>query len=134
MVVISLEQLYGGHAKRAALACLTEEGLMARWVIVVDEDIDHFNISEVLWALGTRCDPASAVDIVRDWWGNHLDASLEPSRRKQQDLTHSVGIILACKPYHWKGEFPPSIKLSADQVAKVKERWSWLFSGSTAIH
>jgi UbiD family decarboxylase len=128
MVVISLEQLYGGHAKRAALTCLAEEGLMARWVIVVDEDIDPFNITEVLWALGTRCDPDSAVDTVRGWWGNHLDASLEPARRKQQDLTHSVGIILACKPYHWKGEFPPSIKLSAEQVARTKAKWSWVFS------
>jgi UbiD family decarboxylase len=129
VVVISLEQLYGGHAKRAALTCLAEEAYMARWVIVVDEDIDPFNVSEVLWALGTRCDPSSSVDFIRGWWGSHLDSALGPERRRQQDLTHSIGIIMACKPYHWKGEFPPSIKLGAGQVAKVKEKWPWLFGG-----
>jgi 4-hydroxy-3-polyprenylbenzoate decarboxylase len=127
IVVISLEQLYGGHAKRAAVTCLAEEAYMARWVIVVDEDIDPFNVSEVLWALGTRCDPASSLDILHGWWGSHLDAALEPERRRQQDLTHSVGIIMACKPYHWKGEFPPSLKLSSEEVERVKTKWSWLF-------
>ena len=28
-----------------------------RWTIVVDEDIDPSNLSEVVWAMGTRCDP-----------------------------------------------------------------------------
>ncbi|MBM2832322.1 MAG: UbiD family decarboxylase [Dehalococcoidia bacterium] len=127
VVIISLEQLYGGHAKRAALTCLAEEAYMGRWVIVVDEDIDPFNVSEVLWALGTRCDPAGSLDFVRGWWGSHLDAALEPVKRSHGDLTHSVGVILACKPFHWKGEFPPSIKLSPTQVALVKQKWSWLF-------
>ncbi len=133
IVVISLEQSYGGHAKRAAVTCLAEEAYMARWVIVVDEDIDPFNISEVLWALGTRCDPASSVDFLHGWWGSHLDAALEPARRRQNDLTHSIGIIMACKPYHWKEEFPPSLKLSSEEVEKVKAKWPWIFKQGDGV-
>ncbi|MDP2743618.1 MAG: UbiD family decarboxylase [Dehalococcoidia bacterium] len=129
LVVVSLNQMYGGHAKQVALACAAHpnQAYMARWIIVVDEDIDPFNITEVLWALGTRCDPASAVDIVHNWWGSVLDPALSPEKRKQKDLTHSLGIILACKPYHWKAEFPPSIKLSEEKIAEVKKKWPSVF-------
>lgn len=83
MVVASIEQLYTGHAKRVAMA-LMATGLvssMVRFVIIVDDDIDPSNISEVLWAVATRCDPVEHIDIIRDYWGQRLDPILSPEKR-----------------------------------------------------
>jgi len=35
-----------------------------RWVVVVDEDIDPSNIDEVLWAMATRCNPATDIEFI----------------------------------------------------------------------
>ncbi|MBI2987034.1 MAG: UbiD family decarboxylase [Deltaproteobacteria bacterium] len=129
IIVISLEQKYGGHAKQAALlaAGLANTAYMWRWIIVVDEDIDPSNIAEVLWALATRGDPES-VDVIRGCWGTSLDPQLPPEKRARGDLTHSGGIIMACKPYHWMKEFPPSIKPGQELAEKTKAKWSKFFS------
>ncbi|MBI4331022.1 MAG: UbiD family decarboxylase [Chloroflexi bacterium] len=128
MVVISVEQKYGGHAKRVALAAAgsSAAAYMWRWIIVVDEDVDPSNISEVLWALGTRADPED-VDIVRGCWGTSLDPLLPPEKRQRGDLTHSGGIIMACKPYHWIKDFPRSIKPSAEVMERTEAKWAPLF-------
>ncbi len=128
-IVISLKQMYSGHAKQAAVTVASSRHVASfcRWVIVVDDDIDPFNISEVLWALGTRCDPATSIDIVRGWRSNALDPCLPPEKRRQQDLTRSLAIVQACKPYYWIEQFPPSIKLDPQVVERVKQKWAWLF-------
>ena len=97
IVVISLQQLYGGHAKQAAMVAA---GVLAmayalKYVIVVDDDIDPSNISEVLWALGTRSEPEE-IETIKGWWGNWSNPLLTPEQRKLDDRTRSLGIILAC--------------------------------------
>ena len=34
-----------------------------RFVIVVDDDIDVSNLEQLIWAMCTRCDPATATDL-----------------------------------------------------------------------
>lgn len=128
IVVISLQQLYGGHAKQAALAAAGSlvTAYALRYVIVVDEDIDPSNISEVLWALGTRSEPEE-IDIIRGCWGSYANPRLTPEQRKVDDREHSTGLILACKPYKWMNDFPPSVKTSHGLAKKVKEKWPDLF-------
>jgi 4-hydroxy-3-polyprenylbenzoate decarboxylase len=129
MVVISLQQLYGGHAKQAALvaAGALVTGYALRYVIVVDEDIDPSNMSEVLWAIGTRSEPEE-IEALKGCWGSYANPRLTLEQRKIDDREHSVGIILACKPYKWIKDFPPSVKTSPDLAKKVKEKWPELFS------
>ncbi|MFC1869993.1 UbiD family decarboxylase [Chloroflexota bacterium] len=128
MVVISLQQLYGGHAKQAAMVVAGSHagGYACTYTIVVDEDIDPSNISDVLWALGTRSEPAE-IEVLKGCWGRNADPRLTPEQRKMDDRTHSTGIILACKPYKWIKDFPPSIKTSPELAKKVREKWSHLF-------
>jgi 4-hydroxy-3-polyprenylbenzoate decarboxylase len=69
LTVISIKQKYGGHAKRAAMALLgSTYGYHRRFVIIVDDDIDPSNIDDVLWALSTRCDPATAINVITEAW------------------------------------------------------------------
>jgi UbiD family decarboxylase len=37
-----------------------------KYIIVVDEDIDPSNLSEVVWAMATRSRSAQSIDILRE--------------------------------------------------------------------
>ena len=130
MAVVSIKQMYGGHAKHTALAAASCNAIayMLRYVIVVDDDVDPTNISDVLWALGTRCDPEDSIDIVRGWWSSPgPDVLLSPEKRKRRQYEHSLAVITACKPFYWIKDFPPSSKVSPEMERKIKEKWSRLF-------
>ncbi|MBI4329946.1 MAG: UbiD family decarboxylase [Chloroflexi bacterium] len=125
MVVVSLEQKYPGHAKQAAMVVAGSHAgaYMLKYVIIVDPDIDPSNVNEVLWAIGSRTDPAISIDILRGCWGSQIDPFLTPQQRAIRDYTHSVAIIQACKPYHFINDFPPTIRTSPELLKKVKEKW-----------
>jgi len=129
MVVISLKQEFDGHAKRAALLAVgsSATAFCIRFVIVVDEDIDIFNNSELLWALGTRCDPQNAIDIIRGTFGLPGVAWESPEMRRLGTSAQSAAILLACKPYHWIKEFPPSIMSSPERLEKARQKWAHLW-------
>ena len=129
MIVVSIEQKYGGHAKHTAMAvasCYTTSQIN-RFIIIVDDDIDPSNMSQVLWALGTRCDPETSIDIIRQCYGTPLDTMLSPEKRSRRDFTHSKAIIVACKPYYWMKEFPTPVASGRELSEKVKEKWRHLF-------
>ncbi len=128
-MVISLKQEYPGHAKQAAIVALGTQ-MLARYVkylVIVDEDIDPSNVSQVLWAMGTRRDPAEAIEIVNEQVSAMLDPVISPEKRRRGDSTASVAVILACKPYHWKDEFPTAITVSDELTAEIKKKWKDLF-------
>ncbi len=132
MTVVSLRQQYPGHAKQAALVAagaLRGAANLGRIIVIVDEDIDPSNISDVLWALGTRWDPQTATDIIGNCWGISSDPRLEPEKRAKGDFSHSKALILACKPYNWIGQFPASIKSPAEVLEKVREKWGDVLFG-----
>ena len=60
VVVVSTRNRYGGFAKAVGMRVLTTtHGLgYAKIVIVVDEDVDPFNLTQVMWALSTKVNPA----------------------------------------------------------------------------
>jgi len=121
--VISIKQMYGGHAKQAALAALPLLLYMQKLIIVVDDDVDPSNLRQVLFSLRTRTEP-SEWDIIKGYWGSRLNPVLSPEKRAVGDFTHSTAIILACKPYHWIDRFPPSLALDPEIREKVKAKWS----------
>lgn len=129
MTVVSIEQRYGGHAKQVATAALStsESAYHGRFVIVVDDDIDPTNEGDVIWAMSTRCDPATSIDILRDCWSTPLDPLLTPEKRKARDFTSSRAIINACRPYHWRAQFPKVNRVSEALRTKTLEKWKGLF-------
>ncbi|MFB6129446.1 MAG: UbiD family decarboxylase [Salinigranum sp.] len=123
---VSIKQDYAGHAKQAAAAAMGAYAnvTMNNAVIVVDEDIDPANTDEVLFALTSRCDPAQDIDIVRGVPSMELDARISPERKEAGDLTTSSMLIDACKPYHWREEYPLTNRLEEDHRAEVVEKWN----------
>ena len=109
-----------------ALGCAATT-LCLRFVIVVDEDIDIFDMSQLIWALGTRCEPQDSIDIVRGCRGGRTIPMRSPEQSRLGIITQSVGIILACKPYHWIKQFPPAVTSSPELRQKTREKWKELF-------
>jgi UbiD family decarboxylase len=61
VVIVSTEKRYGGFAKAVGTRVLSlPHGLgYAATVILVDEDVDPFNLPQVMWALSTKMNPAT---------------------------------------------------------------------------
>jgi len=124
LTVVSLRQRYAGHAKQALItAAGFRQGDMKTYYLTVDDDIDPTNLDEVLWAMCTRVDPATAIDIIRDAWTADLDPRISPDKRKAGDLTVGRMLINACRPYSWRDQFPKTNAFAASERQKVQEKW-----------
>lgn len=84
--VISIEKQTDGDAKNAILAAFGAHGSL-KHAVVVDTDIDVYNMSEVEWALATRFQGDEDLVIIKHARGSTLD----PSGDQEQGLTTKVG-------------------------------------------
>jgi len=129
ILVVSIKQRYPGHAKQAAvIASQCHAGAyLGRYVIVVDDDIDPSVTDDVLWAMATRSDPATDIDIIRRCWSGPLDPIIHPSNKG----LNSRAIIDACRPFEWMKDFPPVAESSRDVLQATSKKWGKiLFSGN----
>jgi len=129
ITVISIEQKYAGHAKQVAMASMAgpEGANLGRFTIIVDDDIDPTNDEEVLWAMATRCDPATAIEIISGCWSTPLDPLITPEKKAMGDFSNSRAIIMAVRPFHWRKEFPRVIRASDSLREETFNKWKLLF-------
>jgi UbiD family decarboxylase len=131
-VVVSITQQYAGHAMQAAgISALCQAGgLMNRYTIVVDDDIDPSDNDQVVWALSTRSDPATDIDVLRHCWSNPLDPMISTAAKENRQLWNSRAIINACRPWDRlkAGDFPPVAEATPELLKKTREKWHWLFT------
>ena len=125
---ISIKQRYPGHATQAGhVAAMCHVGAYAgKYVIVVDEDIDVSNLEELIWAMITRSDPATSIDIIHNAWSTPLDPRIPPEEKAKGNLTNSRAIIDACRPFHWKDEFPPVNAPPPEVMREAHAKWGYL--------
>ena len=45
------------------------------------------------------------------------------------DITHSVAVIDACRPFHWLDQFPMANAPSAEVLRKAEEKFGYLMDG-----
>ncbi|HLY66543.1 MAG TPA: UbiD family decarboxylase [Chloroflexota bacterium] len=129
MVVVSIKQRYPGHARQAGLiasqcaAAIT----LARYVIVVDEDIDPSNRDDVLWAICTRSDPERSIEILHRCFSSALD----PITTGPGPYHHSRAVIDACKPFERLNSFPHVVSLDRAEYEDIRQKWGSYFEGWT---
>jgi vanillate/4-hydroxybenzoate decarboxylase subunit C len=80
VIIVSTHVRYGGFAKSVGMGVLTTpHGLgYAKFVIIVDADVDPFNLNQVMWALSVRANPAGDVVTIPHLAENLLDPAGEP--------------------------------------------------------
>ncbi len=122
LAIISMTQMYPGHADQVLTAAIsTEMGAYGlKTVIVVDEDIDPWDIPRVMYALSFRFQP-NRSQVIKRGRSTPLDPSLPIDSRW---ITGRL-LMDATIPYDWDDK-PIQIQLDPDIVEKVKGRWSEL--------
>lgn len=100
VIVIQVTPHYEGQVKNLLLAALSSSYLHPKVVIAVDEDVDIHRPEEVLWAVGTRCNPATDILLIEGTRNHPLDTSLpliSPPGARWQRVGGKIGID-ACRP------------------------------------
>jgi 4-hydroxy-3-polyprenylbenzoate decarboxylase len=126
--VVSIKQRYPGHSRQTlhvASQCHAA-AYAGRFTIVVDEDVDPSNLEEVIWAMCTRTDPETSIDIVKRAWSTPLDPRIPPERRAAKDFTNSRALIDATRPWEWKDQYAPLNVPSREYRKAALERWGYL--------
>lgn len=111
--LIQMRKRREGDAQRAAMALLSSL-LQVKHVFIFDEDVDIFNPAEVLWALASRVQAASDVEILRNLRSSGLDPSID-----EGDISDGM-IVDATKPIH--RPFAERVKLPPEIVAATRHR------------
>ncbi len=131
LVGVAIKQRYGGHARQAGhIAAMCHVGAYAgKYVIVVDDDIDVSNLEELMWAMVTRSDPATSIDIIKEAWSTPLDPRIPPEQRELKNFTNSRAVIDACRPFHWRDKFAMVNMPSAEDAKLAQEKFGYLLRG-----
>jgi 4-hydroxy-3-polyprenylbenzoate decarboxylase len=96
--------------------------MYTKFVIVVDEDIDARNWTDVVWALSTRVDPARDTVIVDNTPIDYLDFASPVA-----GLGSKIGIDATTK---WPGETSRSwgrpIEMTPEVITRIDTLWTEL--------
>lgn len=85
--IISIEKQLDGDGKNALLAAFSAHPSL-KHAVVVDSDIDVFNISDVEWAIATRFQAGEDLLVIENVRGSTLDSSAN----QETGLTTKMGI------------------------------------------
>ncbi|MGH3758321.1 UbiD family decarboxylase [Actinophytocola sp.] len=131
LVAVSIKQRYPGHATQVGhVAAMCQGGAyMGRIVIVVDEDIDAYNLNDVMWAVCTRSDPATDVSIIKRAWSDELDPMVPPGQKKNPFTSRMI--IDATRPWEWREQFSDVVELTPEVREATLRKWGPTLFGST---
>lgn len=129
---IAIKQCYAGHATQAGMVAAQcgASAYASKYIVVTDEDVDVTNLENLIWAMLTRTDPKESIQFIEGSWDSPADPRIPPAQRAAGNLTHSVAVINACRPYHWREQFPPANTPSPETVRKAREKFGWLLNGA----
>jgi UbiD family decarboxylase len=77
MAFISMKKIAEGEPQMAIMATLGTE-LYTKYVVVVDDDVDIFNINDVMWAIATRVRAEKDIVLIPGAKGAILDPTSDP--------------------------------------------------------
>lgn len=130
MAVVSVSQKYPAHSRTIAHALLgCKIGAFLKNVIIVDDDIDPFNLDEVWWAMLSRLQASKGVTILK----RGKTAFMDPSQISELQGFGDTLIVEAVTPYEWhprpewgNRRFPPTAYPSKEVMESVEKRWDEL--------
>jgi 2,5-furandicarboxylate decarboxylase 1 len=114
---ISVKKRAEGEPKQAALAAFVTDPSI-KHVIVVDEDIDVFNETQVLWALAMRFQADRDLVIIPNIIGSHLNPTAYGHNRLDKGPMETKLIFDATKPLP-PYDFPKEAKAPEEVIKRV---------------
>ena len=112
MAFIAMKKTSAGEPQQAIMAALGTE-FYTKYVIVVDDDVDVFNLADVMWAVATRVRAEKDIIFIPGAKGAILDPTSDPD-----DFTLTKMGIDATKPLG--RDFAARLTISDEQQARVR--------------
>jgi UbiD family decarboxylase len=112
LAIVSMKKTAEGQPKIAIMGALATE-FYVKAVVVVDEDVDIFNLSDVMWAVITRTHAEKDVLLIPGAMGAILDPTSDP-----EDHTVTKIGIDATKPAG--RDFAERLTISEEQRARIR--------------
>jgi UbiD family decarboxylase len=112
MAFISMKKTSAGEPQQAIMAALGTE-FYTKYVIVVDDDVDVFNLADVMWAVATRVRAEKDIVFIPGAKGAILDPTSDA-----EDFTLTKMGIDATKPLG--RDFAARLTISEEQQARVR--------------
>lgn len=134
-VFVQVNNRYIGQPFRvASLIWGYSSPYLAKNIMVVDTDIDIYDLKKIAWAFAYRVDPKKGLHIFPGW-GSPTDPVVHPKDRYTHTYVKVNQLLIdATKPIHesppseqWRNEkFPPLAYPDGETMKKVEERWEEL--------
>jgi 2,5-furandicarboxylate decarboxylase 1 len=103
---ISIDKHSPGEGKVAGMAgCVAEPN--AKFVVVVDKDIDIYDVEDVMWAVATRVGSDRNMTMINEAMGSHLDPTARDENGKSGGVLVTKMIVDATLPVG--SPFPPRV-------------------------
>jgi 2,5-furandicarboxylate decarboxylase 1 len=113
MAVISMKKTAEGEPQMAMMAAMGTE-LYTKYVIVVDEDVDIFDMNDVMWAIATRVRAEKDIVLIPGAKSAILDPTSDP-----ETFTLTKMGIDATRPYG--KDFAERLSIGEEQRARARE-------------
>jgi 4-hydroxy-3-polyprenylbenzoate decarboxylase len=97
---------------------------LGRYIVVVDDDIDPYDLNDVVWAMCTRSDPQVDTDFIRRAWSGPLDPVIPKDRKGFS----TRAVIDATRPYEWMKDYPKVSGSSAEMKEQVRKKYGKYFA------
>jgi len=114
--IISIEKQLDGDGKNALLAAFAAHPSL-KHAVVVDSDIDVFNVSDVEWAIATRFQASEDLLVIKNVRGSTLDSSAD----QETGLTTKMGVD-ATRPFTKPKEKFERAKIPGDKRVEAVVR------------
>ena len=81
-----------------------------------------------MWAVATRSDPATDIDIIRQAWGSMVDPQFVTysGADPQGAPFNSRAIVDACIPSDHRNDFPPVAESDPVSLEAARRKWPWI--------
>ena len=122
IAVCSIRKAYPGHARRIMMGIWSflRQFMYTKFVIVVDDDIDVHDWTEVMWALSTRMDPVRDTVLIDHTPIDYLDFAAP-----QSGLGGKIGLDATNKwPPETTRAWGRPIRMSDAIIAEVTRKWA----------
>ena len=123
MAFISMKKTADGEPQMAMMATFGTE-LYTKQVIVVDDDVDIFDMNDVLWAVATRVRAEKDIVLIPGAKGAILDPTSDPATFTVTKMGIDATRKWAAEGFH--RPWPPMIEMNADTKARVDAIWKKL--------
>ncbi len=120
LILISMRKSYPGHARKVMHAIWgLGQAMFSKCIVVVDEDVDVQNVSEVAWKALNNIDPQRDIEFVM----GPVDSLDHSSRLPNFGSKMGVDATTKLRSEGFTRRWPNVIKMSPDVVKRVDELW-----------